>query len=258
MSIRTTLSTSFGILGSSLVLCCKHPYLLLYKLLPIAAPVLLIFAADMHRMFDLVLHYRPVMTAVFYGLIGLNIFCTVYLARRTLYLLHKKEETPHMVHHTLLLWHTLVWIALVIGSMLAFSRMTQWIYLSIKNPSITKYAESYTTLITHGIPSLLLLLTFLWSFTTLVPIIIATQWLSLYKAIRHSCAIIGTHFFMFIIIWCFFSCLDLLPIALSPLLPRTYPLIQQIVPYVVQLVITTLNTVTYCLFYHRYKADVQM
>lgn len=257
MSIRITASTSLRMIATSFVLCCKHPYLFLFKLIPVLAPVVLVLLADMHRMFDLVLHHRPIMTAVFYVLVGLNVLFTVYLARRALYLLYKKEGTPHLVRHQQLLVHSLVWIALIILGMLAFSRMTQWVYLSIKNPSITKYSESYTTLITHGVPSVLLLLTLLWNFTTLVPAIIGTEWVSLYSAIKRSCTIIGKHFFAFLIIWIFFACLDLLPIAVPLVVPRQYQLTQQILPYVIQLIIATLNTVTYCVFYRTYKTDVQ-
>ncbi len=256
MSIKTTVASSFGMIGESVVLCCRRPYLFLYKLIPIATPVILIFLADMDRMFDLVLHHRPVMTAVFYALIALNVFFTVYLARRTLYLIHAKESTPHLVRHTTLLLHTAIWAALIIAGMFAFSQMTQWVYLSIKNPSITKYAESYPTLIQHGVPSLLLLLTLLWNFTTLVPAIIGTEWASLQAAIRRSCITIGKHFFTFLLIWVFFAGLDLLPITIPLAIPRQYPLLKQILPYALQLIIATLNTVTYCVFYHRYKEDI--
>lgn len=285
MSIRATFSSSFKMIGASLVLCCRHPYLFLYKLIPIAAPVILMFVADEHRMFDLALHHRPIMSSVFYALIGLNILFTVYLARRALYLMYKKQNrlavtnaeptnnaqaidlhtnprpwlgiSPNLcfVRHSQVLVHAITWAAVIIAGMFAFSRMTQWVYLSIKNPMITKYGESYTTLITQGVPSLLLLLTFLWSFTLLVPAIIATEPMSLYAAIRRSCSLIAKHFWVFLVIWFVFSCLDLIPIAVPLAIPRQYPMVKQILPYCVQLVIATLHTVTYCVFYSTYKSD---
>lgn len=258
MNIRTALYDSSRMLMMSLYLMVTRPYLLFYLVIPVGAPLVLVEVADYHRMFDLVLHYRPVMSSVTYALIGLQLLFTVFLARRAMYLLYKKKPPHPFVSRGLMLVHSIVWIALSVGGIWLFTRMALWAQTTLKNPTITKFAETSATLTSQLIPLLIfvgIFLALLWRLTALVIPIIATEKVSLMHALTKSLSIAWRTILPFIFLYLFFALLELIP-TLTPLaIARRYKMVKSIAPYALQLILSTWNVITYCVFYTRYKTE---
>lgn len=251
MKFFTTVKVSFSLLATSVRLCFFRPYLFLYLFVPIALPIILIFFADYYRMFDLVLYYRPVMKLVVYVLAGVQVFFTIYLSRRVVYLVDK-TVVPRSDRFMLLV-NALIWAAMIVAGMFLYSYVTQLLQWYVKNPLITNYKEPLAIILSKCIPACVFLLSLAWNCFFFVPPILAVEPVSLLTALRDSCTFVYRHIMLFIVISLFFFWFDLLPVYVPAIIPRFYVLTKQILPYCIQLVFATLQAVTYAVFYAKYR-----
>lgn len=251
MKEQSFLSACWQILLKSCWILLTRPYLLLYNILPVALPLVLHKAAFYHRMFDLVFHYSPVMTSATYALIGVQLLCSVYLARRTVAILRKESI---QLSQARMLLNALLWITLVISGMFVFEYMAKWTHTTIRNPSIVNYAEPHT-IAAQFLPLIMFIavvLLCMWQLTDLVVPIIAARNVSLPSAVAQSLYIAWQHVGPYLCLVVVFMFVELVPLLIPLTIPRGYHNLMLMLPYGIQLISSTLSTVAYCVFYTTY------
>lgn len=251
MKLSTALSTSLSMLVTGMRLMLVRPYLFLYMVIPVLTPLVLVLVAEYHRMFDLYLYYRPVMQLVVYILAGMQAVCAVYLSRRVIYLLDKKTEIRS--DRFFLFFNACVWMAIVVGGMFALAYIMQRLQFYVRNPIIINYTEPIPIIMSRVMPLAVTILALSWYCMVFVAPALAVERGTWVTALWFSCMFAYKHIVQFILLASIFFVLDMIPFSFIYLIPRYYIMLKQIVPYCVQLSITTLAVTTYAVFYARYR-----
>lgn len=251
MKLSTAFSTSVSMLGMSMRLMFVRPYLFVYMVVPVLTPLALVLIAEYHRMFDLYLYYRPVMQLVVYLLAGIQALCAVYLSRRVIYLLDKK--TTIRSDRFFLFLNTCIWMAVVVGGMFALAYIMQRLQFYVRNPIIINYTEPLPIIMSRIMPLAVTVLALSWYCSVFFAPALAVDRGTWVTALWYSFVVVYKHALQFIVLATIFFVLDMVPFSFIYLIPHYYIMLKQIVPYCVQLYITTLTVTTYAIFYSRFR-----